>query len=177
MASDKKKIIKYLLRLKQGEGCFDEFVECAIGYVGYVAYKNLACKSFIGDVISETFKNVVRYIHTLDSNGNPLAWLCKIAQNEAYKINNREQSRNEVGLEDIVESDFSTPDKSDKYLEVIDLYKALDSLDEIDRKIIEYIYFDDRKYKDIAAELCITIGDVHYRKKKALKELLKILSD
>lgn len=176
MFDDKKKVIIYLKRLKHGKRCFEELVRCATGYVGFVVYKYLSDKSFMADAISSTFVNVVRYIHTMDEDGNPFAWLCKIAQNEAYKINNAVAARQEVSLDAIGEA-ADERDNDDRIAEVIDLYRAIDSLEETDRLIIEYIYFDEKKYKDIAAELNISVGDVSYRKNKALKQLLKLLTE
>ncbi|MCH5161602.1 MAG: sigma-70 family RNA polymerase sigma factor [Clostridiales bacterium] len=176
MTTDGKKINKYLNRLKRGDRCFDELMKCSMGYVGYVVYKNLVDKSFFGDAVSETYRNVVRYICTLDTSGNPLGWLCKIAQNEAYKINKREQKREEVGIED-VRDNCITHDTTERVLEAVDLYRALDRLDETDRRVIEYIFFEDKSHKEISEELHISIGDVAYRKKSALKKLLNFMSD
>ncbi len=176
MAADRKKIIKYLQRLGEGDKCFDEFMACSIDYVGYVAYKNLVDKSFLGDAVNETYRNVIRYIHTLKADGNPIAWLCKIAQNEAYKINNRALKRREEFVEDIDDA-VTAHDCTDSVLQAIDLYRAIERLDEIDRKIIEYIFFEEKKYNEISSELGISVSDISHRKKSALKKLLKFLSD
>ncbi len=176
MTEGRKKIIKYLQRLGEGGECFDEFMACSIDYVGYVVYKNLSDKSFLGDAVNETYRNVIRYIHSLKPDGNPIAWLCKIAQNEAYKINARILKRNEELVDDIEES-RAFNDCTDSVLQVIDLYRAIERLDETDRKIIEYIFFEEKKYKDISSELGISVSDITHRKKSALKKLLKFLSD
>ena len=177
MTTDGKKIEKYLRRLQKGDRCFDGLINVSIGYVGYVVYKNLVDKSFLRDAISETYGNVIRYIGTMRADGNPLGWLCKIAQNEAYKINRRESMRQDERLDNMREDDAGAPDMTDSIAEAVDLYRAIDRLDETERKIIEYIYFEDMPYKAIAAELGISAGDISYRKKSALKKLFEFLSD
>lgn len=176
----KGEVTEYLIRLKRGEKCIDEFVKSAVGYVGYAVYRSLADKSYLQEAIDSAFFHAIKYLDRFDETGNGVGWLCKIAQNEAYKINSRTavaRADCEVSIDGPDASDISVSDVSDKYLALSDLYKALDRLDETDRLVIEYIYFEGYTYEEIAEKLGMSVGNVHYKKKTALKKLLKWLSD
>lgn len=177
---DRTKINKCLMRLKRGERCFDELVRVSIGYVGFVVHKSLTDKSFLQEAIDSAYMSAVKYIQSVDGGKNAFAWLCTVARNEAYKINERERRRRSSEIElDAAETQAADAENvdDDARLGIMDLYNALDRLDELDKTVIECIYLEGLGYKEIAARLGISVSDVHYRKKRALKKLLEFLSD
>ena len=169
--SSKKSTNEYLKRLKNGEKCLDDFFGSVSGYVKYVAYKYLVNKSFTDDVVMNTFCKVLDYIQGYDESQNGMAWISKIAQNEAYNINRREFKQNHMPLAEISEEIASTTDDTGSLLFTADLHNAINCLDETDRRIVEFRVFYDMTYEEIAQELNMYVGTVHKRYTKSIKKI------
>ena len=166
-------INEYLKRLKSGEPCLEQFFYAASGHIKFIAYKYLIDKSFLNDVVMNTFCKIIDNIEGFDENQNGKAWISKIAQNEAYTINNRERKHDHVSLDEISEEIACTSDDSVRVELTADLYKALDKLDERDREIFELRVFEDRTFEYIARKLDMYVGTVYKRYTKSIKIINK----
>ncbi len=166
-------INNYLGRLKNGDACFEEFFGAASWCVEYIADRYLIDKSFIDDVVVNTFDRIAGNIHKFDGNGNGYAWICKIAQNEALKINRRED-RPEISLRSLEQ--VATKEKGVSPEESLDIGRALNELDPADVQLFESKYLLGKSVADIAEELNVSIGTVTNRLKRIYKALYKKLS-
>lgn len=164
-------INEYLKRMKNGEPCLDEFFYAVSGHIKFIAYNYLVDKSFVSDVVMNTFCKIVDAIKNFDEHQNGKAWISKIAQNEAYSINNRERKHNHISLDEISEEISCTIDDSNRSEFVVDLKNALSKLDERDRKIVELRIFEDMTFEEIANKLNMYVGTVHKIFKKSVKKI------
>lgn len=174
MRTTRDNINKYLSRLKNGEDCLKEFIDYSRGYLQYIAYKYLIDKSLVEDVLFLAYDKILQALQTFDNTKNGLAWIVKIAQNEAYKLN-RDEAVNEVALEDY----HTTVDNSQVDSERINNYDvemAIARLSKQERAIIEYKIFMGMTIREIAKLLDIPKSTVAYTLKQALKKLKKYLT-
>lgn len=173
----RKSVNEYLKQLKNGGRCFEEFYNAVFGCIKYIAYKYLIDKSHIDDVIMNTICNVMNNIKDFDEQKNGKAWICKIAQNEAYKINLRAQKHKDVSIEELSEEIACTSDAVDSAELIFDLEQSIQKLDDIDRQIVEMRLLNDMKYKDIAKELNMHVGSVYKRYKICVGKINKDIFD
>lgn len=164
-------INEYLIRLKNGERCIDDFFCAASGYIKLVAYKYLVDKSYVNDVVTTTFFRIFDNIQTFDESQSGKAWISKIAQNEAYSINNRERKHSYVPLEEVSEEIACTTDESGTLEFVAALQNAITKLDAIDRQIVELRVYEDMTYEEIAKMLDMYVGTVYKRFKSSVKKI------
>lgn len=174
MRTSLKKINEYLSRLKIGEDCLKDFIDYSRGYLRYIACKYLIDKSLVDDVIYLAYDKILCAIQTFDSTKNGQAWIVKITQNEAYKLN-RNEAVQDVALEDYKKElhshSFNENDRLNKY----DIERAMTALDEHERTIIEYKVFMGMTVREIAKLMNIPKSTVAYNLKQALKRLEKYL--
>lgn len=173
MRTSLEKINEYLSRLKSGENCLKDFIDYSRGYLRYIAYKYLIDKSLVDDVIYLAYDKILCAIQTFDSTKNGQAWIVKITQNEAYKLNRDEISR-DVALEDYkkeLSRSFNENERVNKY----DIERAVSLLDEHERTIIEYKVFMGMTVREIAKLMDVPKSTVAYNLKQALKKLERYL--
>ncbi|MDE5592640.1 MAG: sigma-70 family RNA polymerase sigma factor [Clostridiales bacterium] len=161
-------------RLKHGEGRLEELFSAASGYVKYVAYHYLVDKTFVEDVVNSTFFRVFDNIQTFDETQSGKAWISKIAQNEAYTINNRERKHNHAPLDEISEEVACTTDDSQKLELVAAFEKSLSELNAQDREIFELRFYQDMTFAAIGKRLNMYVGTVQ---KKFVRSAKKIYND
>ena len=164
-------INEYLKRMKNGEPCLEEFFQTISGYIKFVAYRYLIDKSFVSDVVMNTFCKIVDNIDTFDELQSGKAWISKIAQNEAYTINIRERKHYHVALEEISEEIACTNDGTQSLEFVAALENALTKLDETDRIIVESRIFEDMTFIEIADKLNMYVGTVHKKFTRSVKKI------
>ena len=174
MRTSREKIDEYLSKLKYGEDCLKEFIDYTRGYLRYIAYKYLTDKSLVEDVIYLSYDKILCAIQTFDKTKNGQAWIVKITQNEAYKLN-RDSSIQDVALEEykieLRDHSFSENDTINKY----DIERAMSRLDEQECSIVEYKVFMGMTIREIAKLMNIPKSTVAYILKQALKKLEKYL--
>lgn len=174
--SSKDDIYEYLKRLKNGERCLDEFFYAVSGFMRYIAYKYLVDKSFAHDVVTNAFYKVIDNIGKFDDSHNGMAWICKITQNEAYAINNRERRYAYVSLDDVKEEVACTVDETENLEFSAALDKALSKLPEQDRKMVEMRVVFSMTYQEIATTFGMHVSTAYKRVQSALKIVRKDLS-
>lgn len=164
-------INEYLKRLKKGEKCLEGFFSAASGYIKFIAYYYLVNKSFVDDVVNITFYKILNNIQKFDEFQSGKAWISKIAQNEAYTINNSERKHSHAFLDEVSEEVACTTDDSKRLEFVAALENSLSELDEKDREIVELRIFEDMTFEEIAKRLNMYVGTVHKRFKRSVKEI------
>lgn len=174
MRTTRDNINKYLTRMKDGEDCLREFIDYSRGYIRYIAYKYLIDKSLVEDVIFSAYDKIIQALPSFDKTKNGLAWIVKIAQNEAYKLN-RDVALNDVALEDYKNAlSDNCPDENDS-INKYDVERAVAHLSEQERTIIEYKVYMGMTVREIAGLMNIPKSTVAYTLKQALKTLEKFL--
>ena len=175
MKDVRKYIEKYLERLKNGDKCFTEFYELSFGYVEHAALTVLYDKSFVRDAIANTFMRVLCSIGTYDNTKNGYAWLYTVAKNEARKINLSEKAKldNEIAIDWLTNNLIDKKDDIDAVELRYDIEKALETLDEDERRLVELHIFEMKTYKEMSAILGIPTSTVHLHVKNCLKKLLE----
>ena len=174
MKTTRENINKYLSRLKNGEDCLVEFINYSRGYIKYIAYKYLADKSFIEDVVYSVYNKILHNIQLFDKSKNGLAWIVKITQNEAYSINNTEtihkRNTESKNIDGHVEFD------EDQRLLSFTVERAMNKLEDSEREIVEYNIFMGMTVREIAKITNIPKSTVAYKLKQALNKLKEFLS-
>ena len=151
-----------------------DFIVYSRGYIQYIAYKYLLDKSLVDDVVFSVYAIILRIISSFDSDQNGLAWMVKITQNEAYKLNRgyREQA---AFTEQNVNAGEACASHENKAIYKYDLDRALERLDERERNVIYYRIFLDMTVREIAAQTDMPKSTVAHILKQALKKLEKYL--
>lgn len=174
MRTARERINKYLQRIKQGEDCLEDFIDYSRGYIQYIAFKYLIDKSLVEDVVFLAYDRILRSIQSFDKSRNGSAWIVKITQNEAYKLNQNETTQ-EISLEEYkttcTEDSFSENDLLSKY----DIDKAIVQLEKQERAIIEYKIFMGMTFREIAKQMDLPKSTIAYMFKQTLKKLEKYL--
>lgn len=170
-----EKINEYLSRLKRGEDCLKDFIDYSRGYLRYIAYKYLVDKSLADDVVFLAYDKILCAIQTFDSAKNGQAWIVKITQNEAYKLN-RKEVNNDLDLENYKKELCSRSFNENDCLNKFDIERAMTFLDKHERTVIEYKVFMGMTVREIAKQMSIPKSTVAYNLKQALKKLEKYLS-
>lgn len=171
--SSTNEITEYLIRLKNGERCLEKFFRAASGYIKFVAYYYLVDKSFVDDVVNSTLYKIFDNIQTFDEKQSGKAWISKIAQNEAYTINNRERKHNHSSLDEVCEEVVCTTDDSKKLEFMAALENSLSELDETDRAIVIFRIIEDLTFEEIASRLNMYVGTVYKRFIRSAKKINK----
>lgn len=124
------------------------------------------------DITQETF--VKALVGLSDENKNVVAWLYKVANNLCMDWFRAENKTDEMP-EDLV-SDFSVSDKYIKDEENRELYKAINTLGELDRRIITLFYFSGLSQREIASVTGLSFVNVRVRMDRARDKLKAILT-
>lgn len=171
--SSTNEINEYLKRLKNGEKCLEEFFRAASGHIKFIAYYYLVNKSFVDDVVNNTLFKIFENIQKFDELQSGKAWISKIAQNEAYTINNRERKHSHVSLDDVNEEVACAIDDSNRLEFVASLQSSISELDETDRKIVELRIVEDMTFEEIASRLNMYVGTVYKIFKRSVHKINK----
>ncbi|MDE7463473.1 MAG: sigma-70 family RNA polymerase sigma factor, partial [Clostridiales bacterium] len=147
-------------------------------YAEYMARKYLHDKSFVDEVINDTFVNIWRSIDKFDETRNGYGLLCKTAKNFALKRNIKESRNNNVDLvetvdDNVVQDSYPPPDVEGAH----DFYSAVMRLSELDRTIVEDRFLYDKTLQEIADKVGVTAATVHNRLQKSYTELKQFLSE
>lgn len=128
------------------------------------------------DVVNSTFFKVFDNIETFDENQSGKAWLSKIAQNEAYTINDRERKHVYTPLDEVSEEIACTTDDSQRMELVAAFEKSLNELDAQDREIFELRFYQDMTFAEIGKRLNMYVGTVHKRFVRSAKKIYHDIS-
>ncbi|MDE6029790.1 MAG: sigma-70 family RNA polymerase sigma factor [Clostridiales bacterium] len=169
-------ITEYLKRLKNGERCLEKFFSAASGYIKFVAYYYLVDKSFVDDVVNSTLFKIFDNIQNFDENQSGKAWISKIAQNEAYTINNRERKHNHASLDEVRDEVACTTDDFKRSEFMASVENSLSELDETDRQIVVFRLINDMTFEEIASELNMYVGTVYKRFKRSVRKINEDIS-
>jgi len=127
------------------------------------------------DVVQESFIKIIEKIDKFSQGSNGYAWICKIVQNTA--LNKLKFLKLHV-TEDIDE--FYNLTNSENTEETsqnnVMAQKALQTLDERQRKIIYYKYYMDMSIRDISKKLKVSQSTVHKEIISAEEKMKKFIT-
>jgi RNA polymerase sigma-70 factor (ECF subfamily) len=156
---------------------YDHFFDLIYRFVA----RRIADKETVHDIVSETFLKV--YLHKNNfipkQNGGLSAWIYTIAKNEIYQYLRKGKNKKMVSWDDTVELR-----EEEWFGEIMDqtilhdrLMQVLEELQEDDKELILYKYFDELSNGEIAALLHISANTLGVRLHRAMQRLKTILAD
>ena len=117
------------------------------------------------DIFQDAFLKIHTNLSNLNNEEKAKAWVFQIARNEIFDYFNKESKY-------VDKLDPNIEDSTQKYVHICCFDKFIDELPEIYRQVIELIYIEGKKQKDVAKELEISLENVKARIKRA-KDILK----
>ncbi len=152
---------------------YDKNFEAIFNYI----YRRTGDESLTSDLTSQTFLKALQNLKKYEFKGIPFsAWLFKIASNEINKYYNNTKKRVRFSLE---ENRFREilEETTEKYDENIknQLIKALEDLPSDMLLALEFRYFEEKSFKEIAYILDVSESGAKMRIYRALEILRLIL--
>ncbi|MCZ6901183.1 MAG: sigma-70 family RNA polymerase sigma factor [Bacteroidetes bacterium] len=152
---------------------YDKHFEVIFNYI----YRRTGEESLTSDLTSQTFLKALQNLKKYQFKGIPFsAWLFKIASNEINKYYNSTKKRVKFSLE---ESRFREilEETTEKYDENIKnkMIKALEDLPSDMLLALEFRYFEEKSFKEIAYILDVSESGAKMRIYRALEKLRLIL--
>lgn len=144
------------------------------------AYRVLFDMDAAEDIVQETLVKAWQHREQLDdpSRGSPAKWLETTARNTAISQLRRRRARvEEVPATPATELVRPQSDHAGRVSDQLLVRDALARLPIEHRRVIELLYFEDRRVQAVADELGIPAGTVKSRAFHALKKLERIIAD
>lgn len=163
---------------------FTEIWELYYRKVAYLVSGFCVEKSECEDLTQEIFLKVYRNLHRYSAAYAFSTWLYTVARNVcldyARKLKTRKDDCGEMRAAEIPVADSAAMSAENKELsEALD--RCIGTLSEKDRHIVFFHFYEEMKYKDIAAVLGVPLGTVKYRmfeiKEKLKKALEKVYGE
>lgn len=165
---------------KRDERVFNQIYYAFEGLVYYICYSITLNKEASQDLTQDTFVKLLTSIDSYEENGHFKQYIMQIARNLSKNYVTRVQQK-EVTLvsDDLTFDSFASNNKEAEEAKLIIELRGLLSTEEADIVILKIVY--DFKFKEIAEDKNMTIGEVqsiYYRAlekvKKAYKEAERI---
>jgi RNA polymerase sigma-70 factor (ECF subfamily) len=174
--------IEALQRIAAGDQtAFVEFYEATSSLVFSLALRILQERAAAEDVVVDVYSQVWDRASTYDhQRGTPLAWLLALTRSRAIdQLRARTRRREAEPLEDVSNVDFSIPDPEE--LTALAerrrfVRRALESLTDEQRRVIELAYFSGLSHTAIAAALGQPLGTVKTRIRTGMLRLRELLA-
>lgn len=166
-----KDVNKLLQGIKDGdEQCKKVLFDTTYNHLKIVARRYVHNQNDLEDVLQIVYLRVFSYIGSWDRSKDGYNWICRIVQNEAYRLNEKnpaylpleDYARNPISKD--IADEISAKDELDRYLSVYS---------EFDRELVRMKYADDYSYSEIAKKLNLKKSTVHRRVSIITKEILE----
>jgi len=136
------------------------------------------------DVLQEIFLKAYRNLNGFDTSLRFSSWIYRITHNEAISWYRKQNVRPEghlIGDSDellmlLKSKEESVDEQFDKMINVKELNKALEKIDEKYREVIILRFFEDKKYEEISDILEIPVGSVGTLLHRGKKQLATALN-
>jgi RNA polymerase sigma-70 factor (ECF subfamily) len=134
----------------------------------------------IEDAVQECFFQITRSIRTLEIRSSFRTFLYSVARNRCLDVRRRQSSRNETSLEQQEESDgfeLPSPDGESRWIQRIDLERALQSLPPYERLLLKLYFMDELSFTEIAPLVGKSISQVTRDLRKPLAKMKQFLDE
>jgi len=158
-------------------GAFDElYVRYARAVLG-LSLRRLGDRGRAEDAVQEAFAAIWRSARTYDrSRGSGATWLYAVARN-AIVDGARKRPEPTAEAPDLPELADGPPEQAEAAWVAWRVHRALESLPEHERPVIELAYWSGLSQSEIAEFLHIPLGTVKTRTRSALARLADVLED
>ena len=133
-----------------------------------LAYSYVHNDDDAGDIVQNAAYKAIKNCNSLNQESYAATWIYRIVINEIFSFHRQKKTES---------LDFVAESQTEDSYEDIDLKRALSSLSDEDRMIVELKYFEDLKLEEIAAILDINPNTVKSRLYRSLKKLRLILEE
>ena len=184
-----KRDINLLRRVSAGdESAIGEIYDLYNKYLFTTIYFILKNEAEAEDVLQEVFFLIWDKIDTYDERlGNPISWMTRISRNKAIdKLRAKKQSSDidETNETLIVDLNEDYKKSNPEFIAVAgqeqkEVLEAIKELDEVQRKLIEYAYYQGFSHSELSEHFKIPLGTVKTKIRSAmifLRERLKHLN-
>jgi RNA polymerase sigma-70 factor (ECF subfamily) len=159
-----------VLAKKGNKEAFCRIIESNKNQLYRIAKGILYMECDIEDVLQEATLKAWLQISSLKNDEYFKSWLIRILINECYSILRRRKKV--ISIEEMGILESNDLDSNEK----IDLWNALNLLNDELRTVVILFYYEDLPYKDIAEILNLSIGTVRSRLSRAKDRLEEILN-
>ena len=130
------------------------------------------------DLVQDCIQRALSKLHLFQAGTNMRAWLMTILHNlHIQQARSRNRAIDDVALEPDMENRVSRPPDQEDGLNVRDLSRALDALEDQHREIILLIGLSGLSYKQTAEALEIPVGTVMSRLARGRERLRVLMSE
>lgn len=162
---------RYLSSIRKGDrSAMLKLYDLTANHLKGVICLYLGNKTYLDDVLLETYERVHTYIDSFDAEQDGYNWMCGIAKNLAYTYNKKEMCAYDTvatEVEPIAEDWCET-------LEIqMDLSSATKDLDDVDKRILYLRFYMQATLDEIAQEIGVSKPAIHQRLKKIVKIIRK----
>lgn len=130
------------------------------------------------DATQDTFVKVLRKMDTYDERWRFQTWLYSIARNTCIDIHRRRKRRPESPEKDVASGGLSPLDHAERRHDASRVHRALATLPDIYREIIELYHLDGMLYREISDVTGLPMGTVMnrlFRARRKLKQALEAM--
>lgn len=128
------------------------------------------------DLTSEVLIKILKNLSRLDPGKNINAWVFTIARNVLIDFYRKKNAQPKQGKG--LEIELETPEtKLTRETLLRDIIKALQTLSDLEREVIELTYFAELKGKEIAKILRKSTGNIRIIRHRSIKKLKKIIEN
>lgn len=137
-----------------------------------LAYSYVHNEADAGDIVQNAAYKALRNSEQLKNTEYVETWLYRIVLNEIFRMLKQPKT---FSYEEAVEKSGNETEGREDVYENVDLRRALDSLPDKDKLVIELRYFEDKKLEEIAAVLEENVNTVKSRLYRSIKKLRGLL--
>ena len=167
MSKYAKEVNMYLLSIREGdESAMKKLYDLTANHLKGFIWGYLRNKSYLDDVLMQTYERALSYIATFDAKKDGYNWLCEIAKNLAYSYYSKDVPTVDI---DSLQGEAFSNNWSDDLEAKIDLSLAMEKLNETDQRIFYLRVYVQATLSEIGKEFGISKVAVHLRLKKIYK--------
>ena len=166
-----KDVNRLLKKIKKGDKESKELLyTMTYNHLKVVARKYVYDKNDLEDVVQISYLRVFRYIDSWEERKDGYNWMCRIVQNESYRLN--EKTPAHLPLEDYAKETVLT-DATEKIFVKDEINRYFSGYSELDKKLVYMKFYEDYSYAEIAKKLNLKKSTVHRRVSIITKEILE----
>ena len=165
-----KDVNKILQGIKDGRDEYKELLfQTRYNHLTVIARMHVHNQNDVEDVLQITYLRVFQYIQSWDSSKDGYNWLCRIVQNEAYRINTKNPDH--LPLEAYAKQP-DPKDFTDGVFAKSELSRYLAGYSDFDCQLIKMKFYEDYSYAEMAKKLKMKRSTLHRRVSIMVKEIL-----